>query len=92
MGLTQFRYNGFISYSHVADGRMAAALQKELQRFGKSWYRLRAMRVLRDKTSLSISPELWGSIQDALEQSEYFVLLASTESARSSWVTQELDW
>ena len=92
MGVPQFRYKGFVSYSHAADGRIAATLQKELQRFGKSWYRLRTIRIFRDKTGLSVSPELWGSIQEALKQSEYFVLLASTESMRSSWVTQELDW
>ncbi len=86
------KYKVFISYSHAADGQLAAALQYGLHRFAKPWYRLRAMRAFRDKTGLAVTPELWGSIQQALEDSEYFILLASPEAAQSKWVEQEVDW
>jgi len=46
-------YKAFISYSHVADGKLAPALQSALHHFAKPWYRLPAMRVFRDKTTLS---------------------------------------
>lgn len=86
------RYRAFISYSQAADGRLAPALQSGLQRLAKPWYRLRAMRVFRDQTGLGVTPELWGSIERALAESAYFVLLASPLAAQSKWVEQEVDW
>lgn len=86
------KYRGFISYSHAADDRLAPALQSGLHRFAKPWYRLRAMRVFRDKTGLAVTPELWGSIQKALADADYFILLASPQAAQSKWVEQEVDW
>jgi tetratricopeptide (TPR) repeat protein len=88
----QFKYKAFISYSHAADGKLAPALQSALHRFAKAWYRLRAMRVFRDKTTLAMTAELWPSIERALSESEYFVLLASPQAAESQWVQQEVDW
>ena len=58
-----YTYEAFISYSHAADGRLAPTLQTGLHRFAKPWYRLRAMRVFRDETTLATSPELWPSIE-----------------------------
>jgi WD40 repeat protein len=85
-------YNAFISYSHAADGNLAPALQSALHRFAKPWYRLRALRVFRDKTSLSANPSLWPAIEEALSQSEFFLLMASPEAAGSRWVQQEVAW
>jgi WD40 repeat protein len=50
------------------------------------------MRVFLDKTSLSANPALWPTIEQALGQSEYFLLLASRASANSHWVQQEVNW
>jgi hypothetical protein len=85
-------YDAFISYSHAADGQLAPALQTGLQSLGKPWYRRRALRVFRDKTSLSATPELWPTIEQALAGSRFFVVLASPEAAASRWVDQEVDW
>jgi WD40 repeat protein len=85
-------YDAFISYSHAADGQLAPALQRGLQSLSKPWYRRRMLRVFRDTTSLSASPELWPSIERALAASRFFVLLASPEAARSHWVDQEVRW
>jgi hypothetical protein len=82
--VTGRKYRGFISYSHAADDRLAPALQSGLHRFAKPWYRLRAMRIFRDKTGLAVTPELWGSIQKALADAEYFILLASPQAAQSN--------
>src|SRR3954451_18383226 len=84
-------YKAFISYSHAADGQLAPIFQSALHRFAKPFYRLRAVRVFRDKTSLHLTPELWPLIQQALGESEYFVLLASPDAARSPWVEAEVD-
>ena len=59
-------YDAFISYSHAKDKPIAAALQSVVQKLGKPWYRRRALRVFRDDTSLSATPSLWPSIEQAL--------------------------
>lgn len=83
-------YDGFISYSHAADGRFAPALQRGLQRLAKPWNARRALRVFRDETGLSTNPHLWSAIEVALDESEWFVLLASEEAAESEWVNKEI--
>jgi len=83
-------YDAFISYSHAKDKPIAAELQSAVQRLGKPWYRRRALRVFRDDTSLSATPSLWPSIEQALGQSRFLILLASPEAAASPWVNKEV--
>src|SRR5215467_11072536 len=83
-------YDAFISYSHARDKRIASALQSIVQKLGKAWYHRRALRVFRDDTSLSATPHLWPSIEQALSQSRFLILLASPEAAASRWVGQEI--
>jgi hypothetical protein len=85
-------YNAFISYSHAADGKLAPALQSALHTFAKPWYQFRALHVFRDQTRLSANPALWPSIESALRDSEFFLLLASPKAAQSSWVQREIQW
>ena len=86
------RFAAFISYRHSGDARVAAAIQSGLQRLAKPWHKRRALKVFRDQTNLGASPGLWPSIEAALRESQWFVLMASPESAASSWVRQEIDW
>jgi hypothetical protein len=86
------KYDAFMSYSHSADGGLAPAVQKALHRFAKPWYRLRMLHIFRDQTSLEVTPELWGSIENALSQSKHFLLCASPEAAASHWVRDEIEW
>lgn len=85
-------YDVFISYSHALDGTLAPTLQRELEQFAKPWYRVRSLRVFRDDASLSANPSLWSSIEQALSNSSWFVLLASPAAARSIWVNREVSW
>ncbi|MGH6769261.1 MAG: TIR domain-containing protein [Xanthobacteraceae bacterium] len=85
-------YDAFISYSHAKDKAIAAELQAVKQKLGKPWYRRRALRIFRDDTSLAATPQLWSSIEGALSESRYFVLLASPESASSQWVAKEVSY
>jgi tetratricopeptide (TPR) repeat protein len=85
-------YDAFISYSHAKDKAVAAALQAVKQKLGKPWYRRRALRIFRDDTSLAATPQLWSSIEAALSQSRYLVLLASPEAAASRWVCKEVGY
>src|SRR5882724_8464536 len=83
-------YDALISYSHAKDKPIAAALQSAVQRLGKAWYQRRAIRVYREDTNLSATPHLWPTIEQALEQSRFLVVLASPEAAASHWVGKEI--
>ena len=85
-------YNAFISYSHAADGKLAPALQTALHKFAKPFYRKRLLNIFRDEASLAVSPHLWSNITKALEQSEYLIYMASPQSAKSKWVTMEIEY
>lgn len=85
------RYDGFISYSHAADGQLAPALQRALQRLAKPWYRRRSLEVFRDETGLAVDPHLWNAIVRALDDAEWFLLLTSPQAAASVWVNREIE-
>ena len=90
-----FDYDVFISYSRdPVDRDVATRLQGELQRFARPWFRPRArtLRVFRDQTNLPPSPDLWGTLKQAMSSSRWLVLVASPRSARSLGVRRELDW
>jgi probable HAF family extracellular repeat protein len=70
----------------VGNYNNGAALQSVIQTLGKPWYRRRALRVFRDDTGLAATPSLWDTIEQALGQSRYLILLASPEAAASPWV------
>ncbi len=91
MDQMQYKYKAFVSYSH-SHQKLAAALQIALQRFGRPWHAQAVVPIFRDATNLSATPELWPKIQEALGDSEFFLLLASEESARSKWVTREIQY
>ncbi|MFD6140964.1 toll/interleukin-1 receptor domain-containing protein [Promicromonospora sp. NPDC060271] len=85
------RYDAFLSYSHADDGDFGPRLQSLLEGFARPGPR-RALRVFRDEQNLAADPDLWGSIERALVDSEWFVLLASPAAARSPWVDKEVAW
>ncbi|MGH8658800.1 MAG: TIR domain-containing protein [Gammaproteobacteria bacterium] len=86
-----YKYNAFISY-HAADNKLAPAIQSALHGFARPWYRMRALRVFRDKTNLPANPGLWDAIERALERSEWFLLMASPRAACRPWVQREISW
>jgi len=83
-------YDAFISYSHAADARLAPALQRALQRFAKPWWKLRALNLFRDETSLAAASSLTGALLGALDSSRFFVFLASPRAAASKWCNEEI--
>ncbi len=85
-------YDAFISYSWKADGKLSPAIQKGLKHFAKPLFKFQALSIYIDKTDLSSSPHLWSSIRDALEESRYFVLMASPDSVKSKWVQREIQY
>ena len=83
-------FDAFISYSHAADGTLATALQLGLHQFAKPLFKLRAIRVFRDETTLAMTPRLWPDIEKALQDSRFFILMADPLSAQSEWVQKEV--
>src|ERR1700729_3858972 len=54
-------YDAFLSYAH-RDRQVAMGIQKGLHQIGRRLGQLRALRVFRDDTDLTASPDLWGRI------------------------------
>lgn len=53
-----FHHDAFLSDSHSADGRLAPALEAALEKLARPLFRLRAIDVFRDQTSLAANPGL----------------------------------
>ena len=85
-----YQLKAFISYKHKADDVLAKALERSLEQFSKKWYQLRAFDVFRDVSSLGANPGLKRTLQASLDSTEFYILLASPESADSVWVRDEL--
>src|SRR4051812_4062904 len=85
------QYDVFISYSYAGDDLLSERVQGGLSRFAKPWWRRRALNVFRDQTVLSANPGLWSSIAEAIDDSRFFLMLASPEAAASPWVTREVE-
>jgi WD40 repeat protein len=84
-------YDAFLSYARE-DQIFAEQLQRALERFAKPWYRARSLKVYRDITSLSPQGGLWATLQQGLEKSAWFILLASPQAAHSDWIDREVSW
>jgi len=85
-------YDGFISYSHVADDLLAPAFADWFAAVCQAVVETPGVADLRDESSLSANPHLWSSITDALDQSRWFVLVLSPEGAESMWVNIEVEY
>ena len=83
-------YTAFISYSHSGDAGFGAALESALHRFAPPPQGDAALRLFRDTSNLSATPGLWPTIQQALDEAEFLLLIASEHAARSKWVTREI--
>jgi len=82
-------FDAFISYAH-GDRPVAAGIQKGLHRIGRRVGRLHALRVFRDATDLTASPDLWGKVTDAMDRARYLIVVLSPRSVASHWVNKEV--
>ncbi|MCC6394852.1 MAG: TIR domain-containing protein [Bryobacterales bacterium] len=85
-------YHAFLSYSHATDGQLAVNLYKGLRQLACSPFRRPVLRIFRDTSNLPATASLSGSIEHALNQSIFLILLACPESANSTWVAREIDY
>lgn len=92
------RYDAFISYSHSEpDAFVARKLHTMLEHY-KIPKRVQEMsgkkkieRVFRDREELPLSANLAMGICEALEHSEYLIVICSPRSVKSEWVQREID-
>jgi len=91
-------YNAFISYKHAPeDNRVAEAVHKGLERFHipkkiqKKTGIKRINRIFRDKDELPITSDLSDTISNALSDSDYLIVICSTNTKLSAWVPREID-
>ncbi len=90
----KYRYDAFISYRHISpDKAIADKLQKMLENYrppknvGKKkdkWH------IFRDETELPTSSNLGNDIKDALENSEFLIVVCSKTTAQSRWCMDEI--
>lgn len=96
-------YHAFISYAHRRDRALAAALQREVRRFGVPFYRhqvafpaappgaqRRPLRVFRDASNLVAAASLPDELRRAIGSSQWLILMASPDAANSLWVREEV--
>ena len=79
----------FISYDHD-DRPVAYGIQRGLHRIGRPMGRSYALRVFRDSTDLTASPDLWGKVTEAMDRSRYMIVVLSPHAVISKWVNREV--
>jgi MTH538 TIR-like domain (DUF1863) len=95
-----FRYRAFISYSRQ-DRRAAEWIHNGIENYRipkklVGWAGRdgpvpeKIFPAFRDRDDLSCASDLSASIQEALEQSAYLIVLCSRSAARSRWVNREI--
>src|SRR5258708_4004428 len=84
-------YDAFLSYAH-RDKRVTVEIHKGLHRIGRRAGRLRAARVFRDDTDLTASPDLWGSVTEAMDRARFMIVVLSPQAAASYWVNREVEY
>lgn len=92
------KYDAFISYRHGGlDGLVAEKLHKMLETYripsaiAKKTGKKRIKRVFRDREELPTSSNLSNSINDALENSEFLLLICSPRLLESQWCMREVE-
>lgn len=92
-------YNAFISYRNVKeDSRVAAMVQHSLEHYRipvqireKTGIR-KIDRIFRDKEELAITSSLGDSISEALDHSDFLIVICSVRTEESSWVQREIEY
>jgi len=94
----EITYDAFISYSHSEpDAFVAAKLHTMLEhyRISKKLQKISGKkkidRVFRDREELPLSADLASNIREALENSEFLIVICSPRSVRSEWVQREIE-
>ncbi|MEV4566192.1 TIR domain-containing protein [Nonomuraea sp. NPDC049419] len=85
-----FHYDAFLSYTWKPDAPLVRAVRDALHRLARPWYRLRALRVFRDQSSMGSNSGLDRAIEDALDASRHLIVFLSPQVAGSPFVNDEI--
>ena len=92
------KFNAFISYKHAdLDNKVAEAIIKGLERYHipgkirKATGFKKIDRIFRDKDELPITNDLNDTITEALGNSDYLIVICSTNTKKSMWVEKEIE-
>ena len=93
-----YSYEAFISYRQIEpDKTVAARLHRALETYRvprslvKEGIPRRLKRIFRDKDELAASSNLGESIEEALKQSRFLIVICSRRTPESKWVTKEIE-
>lgn len=94
----EYKYKAFISYRHIPrDMAAAKALHTQIERYtvpagrkDTASHSRKKWKVFRDEEELRVTNDLPQSIHDALDASEYLIVICSPESMDSIWVPREI--
>ena len=91
-------YKAFISYRHKpVDVSIAELLQKRIEHYHIPKYmrqngEVRLGYVFRDRDELPLSSNLTSSIETALDNSEYLIVVCTPDTPQSMWVRKEIEY
>lgn len=96
--MDKITYDAFISYSHSEpDCFVAQKLHFMLEHYHiprkiqKISGKKKINRVFRDRDELPLSSDLGANIREALENSQYLIVVCSPRAVRSEWVRREIE-
>ncbi|MET8867439.1 toll/interleukin-1 receptor domain-containing protein [Nonomuraea sp. NPDC004580] len=84
------RYDAFLSYAWEPDASLVRAVRDALHNLARPWYRLRALRVFHDQSSMPATSRLDRAIEDALAASRHLIVFLSPQAVASPWVDDEI--
>ncbi len=94
-----YHFNAFISYKHAdLDNKVAESIIRDLERYRiprkirKSTGIKKIDRVFRDKDELPITSDLNDTISQALINSDFLIVICSTNTKKSTWVDREIEF
>lgn len=94
-----YTYSAFISYRHLpADIAAAKAVQQALETYRipgdiqKKTGRKKLNRCFRDQDEMPLADDLGSSIEKALTESEYLIVICTPDLPGSAWCLREVDY
>lgn len=94
----EYKYDAFISYRHVSpDKEIAERLQKKLESYNPpralcNLKKRRGWHIFRDETELPTSSNLSNDIKNALEESQFLIVICSKTTKDSRWCLEEIEY
>ena len=99
MSDSDIKYTAFISYRHSEkDFAVAKDVQNQLEHLKipkdiKKKYGVKSsFSIFRDQDELPVIHDISGTIQDALRNSEWLIVICSNTTAESRWVQREIEY